>query len=386
MSGVYSLNLSNVTSVGKKACYKASMQQLKSEKLSIIGAWAFEECKNLLKVFLPAYVRSDSNGNVFKKCSGLTEVTFGKSIESLSLYTFLDCSNLKKITILKDDAALPAAACKQDLVKNQAAGNAIELFVPQKVLAAYKSTFSSTKGFGYIPSGNFKSFENATTEDGLTYYWNVIDEGTKTAYIDYISGTSFEAVLKIPSTLDGYTIVAVGAQAMVSLPAIVSTVELPAGMQYLTFSTADLPDTVTTLVISSDNSKFGTLLDGVLYGKDASGKLATVLVYPKGKAATSFTLSSDVTDIASGAFYGAKHLRTLNISGNVTIYDRAFEGSSISTINFTKTTGVSIFAGRDIFLGVNLETLNIFVSSAQLENYKKNVLVDYSIIDCIKAS
>ena len=395
LNDVYCLNLSEVETIGKKACYRASIVRLKSKKLSWMGVSAFEDCKLLQKVFLPAYVNADSTGSTFKNCWALTEVTFGKNTKSLAQKMFDSCSNLQKITILKDDAVL--SSCPTSLFSSSSAGAKITLSVPKSVLAGYQSNFKN--GFGYIPKDNFESFENASTYDDITYYWNVVSDvdDNRTAYIDYIYATSFDSELTIPSKVQRedesgnkigpeYTVIFVAAQAMKTLDSNVSTVVLPSGMQYLTFSTEDLADTVTTLVISSDNSKFGTTSEGVLYGKDADGDLTTLLVYPKAKAATEVTLASTVTEIASGAFYGAKNLKTLNIGGNVTIYDRAFEGSSISTINFTKTTGVSVFAGRDIFKGVNLSALNIFVPSGTLESYKANVLVDYAIIGCFKVS
>jgi hypothetical protein len=151
-------------------------------------------------------------------------------------------------------------------------------------------------------------------------------------------------------------------------------VTLPENMEYLSFNTADIADTVQTLVISSSNAKFQTI-DGVLYTK--GGK--TLLIYPMAKTSTTFTVPAEVNEIGYRAFYGSKKLETLNLENPVTVRDNAFESAGILSIKFKNATA-SVFAGRDILLGANTN-LKISVPSASLAAYKANVLVDYSILD-----
>ena len=150
-------------------------------------------------------------------------------------------------------------------------------------------------------------------------------------------------------------------------------VTLPANMEYLSFNTADIYNTVQELVISSTNTKF-TTVDGVLYTKD--GK--TLLIHPMAKTAASFVVNG-ATEIGYRAFYGAKSLKILEFRTPVTIRDNAFENAGITSIVFTSNTA-SVFAGRDILLGANV-SLTISVPNWSLAKYKANVLVDYSIID-----
>jgi hypothetical protein len=249
----------------------------------------------------------------------------------------------------------------------------VKVYVPARVLSAYKSTYSA--GFGGIPSSNFEMFGSSYTDQGVAFYWNVLNESEKTAYIDYIEGT-FKSDLTIPSTIDGYTIVSVKAEAMAAISGV-SKVILPDGMAYLSFNTSDIADSVAELQIASTNKKFDTV-DGVLYTEGCK----TLLIYPRGKTTVdnNFTVSSSVSEIGYRAFYGMENITELTISGAVTIRDQAFESSNISKIIFVSNTA-SVFAGRNIFLNANTLMKIIVPNNADVINaYKNNVLIDYSIV------
>ena len=126
----------------------------------------------------------------------------------------------------------------------------------------------------------------------------------------------------------------------------------------------------------------GILLTPVLlgYDKDEDGNPKTLLVCPKALTTEDgkLTVANGVTEIFDKAFYGLKYITELEIAGVVTVRNEAFAGAGISTIKFTDTSAASVFAGKDIFLGANVN-LQISVPSALLDAYKTNVLTDYSI-------
>jgi hypothetical protein len=69
--------------------------------------------------------------------------------------------------------------------------------------------------------------------------------------------------------------------------------------------------------------------DGVLYSKD----MKTLVQYPAGSTAASFSVPSSVTTIQAGAFEGSAKLTKLTISNKVTkIGTDAFKGCSKLTI------------------------------------------------------
>lgn len=363
LSDVSCLDLTNVIEVGDEVCANDMMKQLKANNLQKIGNYSFDSCGALENVYLPKIVEISGVYN-FRDCTSLVEVTFGRNINNLSSNIFDGCTSLEKITILRTDGVVSISTNATIVPSSRV--SAVTVRVPAAVYNLY------SKGLGNIPFSNFEVFENATEVSGINYYWNVVNEAEKTAYIDYFEG-SFGQNFTFPSTLDGYKVVAVSPNAMSALTNV-TKVTLPEHMAYLSFNTSDIANTVQTFVISSSNTKFKTT-DGVLYTKDGKN----LLVYPMAKTSTTFTLPSEVSEIGYRAFYGAKNLTTLKIGSVVTIRDNAFESSKISKIEFSSSTA-SVFAGRDIFLGAST-SLKISVPSASLAAYKANVLVDYSILD-----
>ena len=364
--GINCLDLTNVTTLGKQACRGAKMIELKAPSAAVFGTEAFLNCTALTKAYLPAFKTSDSD--TFENCGELIEVTLGENAEKLGSSMFTGAKALQKITILshKKVELGGSSLIDSDYVNN------VTVAVPQSIINEY--TKSGT--FGNIPTKNFTYFENASTLGSATYYWNVLDEAAKTAYIDYVEGT-LSATLVFPSEFDGYKVVAISPNAISSLSDDVTKIVLPDNMEYLTFNTSDLTTGITALEIADSNSKFKTV-DGVLYSED--GKV--LYIYPKSKESTDFIVNATVTEIAYRAFYQDEKqvsaLETLTIAGVVTIRDQAFENSSIGLIKFTSTTA-SVFAGKDILLGAN-SLLRISVPNASLGAFKSNVLMDYSIL------
>ena len=365
LDGVDCLDLANVVEIGAYTCYDANIKSLKALKLETIGDMAFTYCRFLDKVYLPSFV-SSLGTYTFRYCYSLKEATFGPNTKSFANNIFDGDEALKKITILNMESVITIGA---SVVPTKYSENVI-VSVPAAIYSAYTTQYKN--GFGGIPAKNIQKFGASTTLNGLTYYWNVLDEASKTAYIDYVEGT-LPSTVTFPATLDGYTIVAISPVAMSKLTDVTKVV-LPAEMKYISFNTADLSESITTLEIASTNTSFETA-NGILYSK---GK--TILyVYPRAKAATSFTLDSTVKEIAYRAFYGTKNLKTLYIGSAVTVRDQAFEASGISAIDFTSSTP-STFVGRDIFLNANVN-LKLKVPASAMNAYKANVLIDYSILE-----
>ena len=361
------LNLSNVEILGKSACKGAMIYSLTANNLKVLSEAAFSGCTNLKSVYLPAFEEA-KGAIVFDACVALESATFGPNARKFYNAMFQGAKSLKKITILNSNEVVTLNSTSATLVSGNE--NPVFVHVPGAIHKAYTDKYSS--GFGGIPSSNIKKFGAATQVNGVMYYWDVLNEADKTAYIDYVEGT-IPSNLVFPAELGGYSIASVSVDA-ISMLSNVYTLELPANMQYLTFNTADLSSSIREIKISADNNKFKAV-DGVLYSKD--GK--TLYIYPKGKLDQSFTVNSNVTEIAYRAFYGANNIVTLTIEGAVTIRDQAFEGVGFKTIVFTNANA-SVFSGRNIFLEANAK-LKINVPSASFDNYKAGVIVEYSIID-----
>ena len=363
LNNVGCLDLNNVESVGTLSCSRAKMTELKAPQLMYMANQAFSYCDKFSILDLPSYIEATGFSS-FEGCYKLEEVTLGINAKNMTGFMFLQASELKSITILNTESVVSVGGGitgKTDITVN----------IYNGLLSAYTEKYGTS--FGGIPLTNFTTFGNATTVDGVLYCWNVLNESQKTAYIDSISGT-LPSTLSIPAEIGEYKIVAVTATAMSSLTNVKKVV-LPDEMESLAFTTANLSANVEELEISADNAFFKTV-NGVLYSKD--GK--TLYVYPRAKSDTAFEITAGVAEISDEAFYGVEKLETLTIKGSVTIGNRAFAGASLlGTIDFDSATA-STFAGRDVFSGANVN-LKIAIPTGSLNNYKANVLVDYSILD-----
>lgn len=378
------LDLVNVKEIDSYACYGANVPIINAINLQDIGEYAFSECKYITSMYLPSFEKAVGGGQ-FDGCISLAEVTLGENTQMLMADMFKGNSSLKKITILRK---LDLGAEPQFSAPNTAVESKSNVFIESKyasnvkvrvhagLLAQYQTEYAS--GFGGIPIGNFEVFQESSTVGGVTYYWQNIGGE---AYIDYIQNAQ-AGELAIPDSFDGVSVVAVSAEAMRALEDKgVTSLTLPAGMKYLTFSASDLPTTLTSISISAANERFSTGEDGVLYNKAKT----TVYAFPKAKSTetepATFELPSTVAEIYAEAFYGMTKIETLTVSSKVTIGDRAFANSTVETIVFT-SADPSVFAGKDIILGAN--RLNaIDVPDEAVEQYKENVIVDYSIISKI---
>ena len=398
LNDVKCLDIGNVTEMGKQVCYNSNFIELNALELRNIGEMAFTGCRSLKKVYLPSFI-SASGAYTFQYCNALTEVTLGEGTYSLANNMFDSTATVKnedgttsklKLTILNSTDVITAPA-----YLNQSNQSNIIISIPAAIYSQYEKKYNSSD-FGKVPWANFQKFGASVDIGGLTYYWNEITKpiidtngivknpNDCTAYIDYVEGTlptsltlpsTFTANVAIPDTEGNptdatvsvtYKVISVSASTMKALSGVTS-VTLPANMQYLTFTTADVASSVQTLSIAGSNTYFKTE-GGVLYTKDGT----TLLVYPRGRTAASFTVGSGVSEIAYRAFYGA-NIETLNIAGNVTIRDQAFESATdINSIDLTSGKNVT-FAGRDTFLGANVN-LNINANGATVR-----ILTDYSI-------
>lgn len=391
LNNVTKLDLNNVETVGASAFYQSSFSILISNKVREVYESAFFECKKLSKVELPSFEKAMGT-SIFQKCTSLREVILGENAEQLSNNMFDGAANLEKITLLGDEnskvvsLAFPVSSSTPVVLADSATLKKVHIYVHGGIYQEYLNTYyTSGHTFGGIPKNNFHKYGDIVDTGDVIYYLNKIDENT--AYIDYIefeSGKQAPTNFTIPGMLstehNDYTIVAVSPSAILTLSGV-EQLTLPSGMQYLTFTAAALPDTVKKLVISADNKFFMTDANGVLYSKDGT----ILYAYPKAREADSFTVNSSVEQIFDEAFYGAKRLKTITIAGSVVINDRAFDNAfSLVTVDFTSATA-SMFAGSDIFGGIYSEGFKITVPGALLEAYKENVLIDYSIVDKIKA-
>ena len=137
--------------------------------------------------------------------------------------------------------------------------------------------------------------------------------------------------------------------ATITLPATVTTIGeyafsgcsslteiiLPAGLTTIGEAAFSGCSALKDMKVDEANTVFKDV-DGVLYSKDGT----TIMFYPQGKTATSFTLPATVTAIGTSAFNYCEKIETFDFAAGSqlnTIGKSAFLGCDFSTINFPAT-------------------------------------------------
>ena len=212
-----------------------------------------------------------------------------------------------------------------------AEGRKISVIIPEGVMK-----------IGYGAFNGCKAISSVSLPSSLTY----IDDG---AFADSIGETDLPVSIAIPS---GVT--KIGARAFKNTN--ISSVTLPSGLQKIgheaffgcgKLSNISVGQNVTEIgynafgncdglaeiIVAAQNANYATE-DGVLYTKNKK----TLLCYPSGKTATSFTVNTACTQLSNYAFENNPNLQTLNLNNVNTINSYAIINcSELATINAPKT-------------------------------------------------
>jgi uncharacterized repeat protein (TIGR02543 family) len=98
-SGIVSLELPNVTTIGKEAFRQCTkLEQITLGSVTTIKNSAFIDCTTLKSIILPGTLQSIEQ-NAFKNCTSLESIIIGEGIKKLSSGVFYDCSAIKRFYI-----------------------------------------------------------------------------------------------------------------------------------------------------------------------------------------------------------------------------------------------------------------------------------------------
>ena len=306
---------SGVTSIGGAAfalCSSLSSVTIPSSVTSI-GTAAFAECTGLTSFTIPDTVTSVGS-SAFSGCTGLTSVTLGSGISAISEQMFCRCSSLESITIPNtitsigaqafDSSGLTSVTIPDSVVTitHHAFQNCASLesvTIPRTTnigSSAFKDCNANLTIYGYIPSDaktyatdNNINFVNIGSDFGYTLDANNL--ATITAYY----GTATE--ISIPSTIDGYTVTAIGSGIFMNT----------------SITAVTIPNTVTSI------------------GSNA---------FYQCRSLASITMGTGVQTVGNSVFDSCTGLRSIIIPDSViTIGDCAFS-SCYNLSNVTMGTGV----------------------------------------------
>lgn len=320
-TGLKSVTLpSTLTSIGYYAFYNSSITSIDiPEGVTTISEDAFFNCQNLKSVTIPSSL-TQIGSSAFGNCSALaavhisdlskwcqiafnsnsanpcnyahhlylngeeiTELVLPSDITVLKQYAFYGCSYLTSIVVPDNYTNIPSQA----------------FYNCTKV-----NSISLGANLEYLNQDVFSTFSNLQS-----IHWNVkncVDFGNASLSVLYSKRnkiTSFtfgESVEHIPA----YLCYEMSNLQKIDIPANVKSV----GEGAFAFCTR----------LAEFNAAAGspiyTSVDGVLFNKDKT----SLIIYPAGKAATSYTVPSGVKTIEENAFYGCVNLSSVTIPASVT--------------------------------------------------------------------
>ena len=321
-----------------------------------IGNGAFAGCSNLTSVNIPANVTSIGEA-AFMSCINLTSVNIPANVTAIGEHAFDGCTNLASVTVY-------APACTLGSNTFDHCASALKIYVFNEKVdyyknAAnwdyYKSLITGLNG-GYCgatghvqdvmwlltgTSPNYTltiwgtgamadySGENYNTQPWKNYLTDittvVIDEG-----VTKIGNFAFQSCIKLESISIPASVTSIGNNAFefcsnlasVNIPASVTTIG-----DYAFFRCASL----TAFNVDDGNANYSSDAIGVLFNKAKT----TLIQYPAGNTATSYTIPASVTSIGERAFLDCTNLESITIPATVTsIGENAFEDcTSLTAIN-----------------------------------------------------
>ncbi len=356
----------SVEEIGEKAfdcCYSLTSVIFGSSVRSI-GPVAFSDCRSLTSLTIPDNVRS-LGANAFVGCTGLKELTVPVSLDCVvdnEYPVFSGCNGFEKFTFTAGSGnwyaygatsfdpsyyvytpwQLSGSSLKEVTISDgvRSIGNSTfkdcaaltSLVIPDSVTALGRSVFKDCTGLKELTvpvsldcvvdngspafSGcvNFEKF-TFTAGSGEWYAYGATDSDP--SYYAYTPWQFSRSTLKEVTISDGVR--SIGNSVFADCSKMVS-VTIPASVTSIGKNVFDGCASLSSIDVNAVNTKYSSA-DGVLFNKDKT----TLIQYPAGKAATSYSIPGSVTTIGERAFYDCTTLRCISIPSSVkSIGDNAF--------------------------------------------------------------
>ena len=280
-----------------------------------IGFTAFQDCSKLTSITIPNSVTSIER-SAFSGCSRLTSVTIPNSVTSIGNYAFQDCSGLTSITI-------------PESVKSIGMGGTFQSCTALKSVRwnAKICTIDTNDGVHYNPP--FYNLSNITS-----FSFGEEVETIPACLCNNLSSMTAVIIPNSVKTIGKWAFESCGLTS-VTIPQSVTTIEDRAFYYCMN---------LTSINVDAANSEYCDV-DGVLYDKDKT----TLIQYPIGNIAESYTIPNSVSNIGNGAFAGCCNLITVTIPSSVAnIGEWAFENctglASVTIPNSVTSIGYNAFS------------------------------------------
>lgn len=309
-----------------------------------IGIAAFYGCTSLTSITIPngiTFIGEDA----FSDCTGLTSIKIPDNITSISAFSFEDYTNL--IYNNYDNAYYIGNDSNPYVILVKAKSTDIaSCIIHENTKFIYDSAFENCQGLASVTIGknvvninqdtfaDCQSLTNITVNSDNTNYKSIdgnLYSKDGTIFLLYARGKTASNFI-IP---DGVT--SIGDNAFEKSTNLTS-VTIGKAVTSIGEDAFDGCNALTSIAVDGSNGYYSSI-DGNLYSKDGT----TLILYARGKTATSFIIPDSVTSIGDNAFYRCVSLTNITIPNGVTrIGSYAFAfctnlssvtiGSSVTTI------------------------------------------------------
>ncbi len=362
-------SITNIEQLAFRGCGILASVALGTNVISI-GASAFQSCSNLANITIPNTVTSLGD-SAFVYCARLMNVTIGTGITSIGQKEFYE-SGLTSVTIPTSvtnigygafgfsqltNAAIPASVTtiaggaffcytltSYTVDSNNlfySSLNGVLFNKSQTTLAAYPA---GAVGNYVIPSGvtniGASGFNGCTNLMSVT----IPDSFKSIGYeaFEYFYGLTNVTIPASVTSIGAYAFAATGLTS-VTIPDGVSSIGQVAFGSCYNLTSVEIPASVTnigvaaflggntTVSVDSGNPAYASVA-GILFNKS----LTTLIQYPVGSAAQSYTVPNKVTEIGPEAFFYCTSLTNVTFPTSITSIDAdAFYGcTSLTSVYF----------------------------------------------------
>ena len=407
----------SVESIGQEAFRDtprmASVTFQPGSQLKTIGDYAFYETRSLTSITIPAGVTSIENGAFGE--GPLEEIFFlGLTAPSVNAAAFTGIEGYPKAKIksgangftatgdparwngleISEVTDLGSYGCASGI--KDAAGTKYEIFGGQVfngrscsgsvVLPANVTSIGANAFLGAsissitIPSG-------VTRIEGNAFSGSSISSITIPASVTTLGQNAFGSANNLTTVTfaPGATLKAIGDEAFRELGAL-TNITIPAKVASIGSNAFLGASALTSITVLPGNDTFSSI-DGVLINKVTN----TLVQYPTGKTATSYSIPNTVTSIGNGAFRGATSLTSITIPTSVTwinsdafretgltsvsipaavlgIAERAFQDSALTTVTFEPNSELFVVGTNAFQLSQRITTITIPASVVYVDS------------------
>ncbi|MBQ7962135.1 MAG: leucine-rich repeat domain-containing protein [Clostridia bacterium] len=230
--------------------------------------------------------------------------------------------------------------------------------------------FGSGPMYDYDESGPWNAYDDqiysVVIGDGITYIGknafselNHLYDVTLGAKVETIGDYAFDFCYGLTRIKLNNGLKTIGSMAFSNTS--IEVLDVPASVTTFGEWPFDMMYCLTDINVNSGNQKYSSK-NGVLFNKDQR----TLIYYPQGREATTYSIPDSVVNIGDYAFASARYLTSVTFGRNVTtIGDSAFDRSSLTSVSLSgkiKTIGGYAFSGcsdlKSVYVGEKVSTID----------------------------